>query len=74
MFTIPVVFNPKVNLIARLEFELTFYYVVDQYVSHYTTRTSPIYFFLERKHKSKSCFPSFLKKEHDALNFPIFYI
>ena len=33
--------NPKVNLIARLKFELTCYNVAVQNVSHYTTKTCP---------------------------------
>ena len=33
--------NPKVNVIARLEFELTYYDVADQHASHYTTGQPP---------------------------------
>ena len=32
--------NPKVNVIAQLEFELSYYDITVQHVSHYTTRTS----------------------------------
>ena len=31
--------SPKTNVIVRLEFELAYYEVIDQYVSHYGTRT-----------------------------------
>ena len=31
--------SPKVNLIAQLEFELTYYNVAVQHISHYTTET-----------------------------------
>ena len=35
----PLVINPKVNVLARLEFELGYYDVAAKHVSHYTTRT-----------------------------------
>ena len=31
----------KLNVIARLEFELVFYDIAEQHVSHYTTGTYP---------------------------------
>ena len=34
--------DPKVNLIARLEFELAHFRVAVQRFSHFTTRTSPL--------------------------------
>ena len=41
VFTFPKGISPKVNVIARLEFELAYYDVVVQYVSHYATTTLP---------------------------------
>ena len=37
---------PKVNVIARLEFELAFFDVAFEHVNHYTTGTSPVFFCL----------------------------
>ena len=34
--------SPKVNVIARLEFELAYYVVTVQHFSHYTMKTSSI--------------------------------
>ena len=33
--------SPKVNIIAQLEFELTYYDIVVQHVNHYATETLP---------------------------------
>ena len=38
--------NPKVNVRAQLEFEITYYAVIVQYNSHYVTKTPPIECFL----------------------------
>ena len=37
--TFPKCINPKVNFIARLEFELAFFKATVQYFSHYATGT-----------------------------------
>ena len=34
-------FNPKVNVIARMEFKLTYFEAVVQHISFYTTETLP---------------------------------
>ena len=39
--TFPKSISPKVNVIARLEFELSNYYVAVQHISHYATVTLP---------------------------------
>ena len=36
--------SPKVNLIVRLEFELTYFEAADLHISHYVTRTHPFQF------------------------------
>ena len=37
----PKDFKPKVNTLARLEFELAFYDVTVQHINHYVNATSP---------------------------------
>ena len=37
--------SPKVNLIAQLDFELTYYNAAVQYISHYTTMAPVIKYF-----------------------------
>ena len=41
VYTFPKGISSKMNISAQLEFELAFYDVTVQYVSHYTTGTSP---------------------------------
>ena len=42
--TIPKGVNPKGDVIARLEFEHTYYDVADQNFSHHSSRTTPVCF------------------------------
>ena len=35
--TFPKVISPKVNIMVRLEFELTYFKATVQYISHYAT-------------------------------------
>ena len=44
--------SPEVNVIARLEFELTYYEPGVLHFNHYTTGTSPRIFNLQRKDRS----------------------
>ena len=48
-------FSPKENVLVRLEFELAYYDVIAQYVSHFT-----IWIFIH----------SFSSSFHDAFSFP----
>ena len=42
--TFPKSLIPKVTVIARVEFELAYYAVTVQYLTHYTTGTTPTSF------------------------------
>ena len=44
--------SPKVNVLARLGFELVYYDVVVQYVSHYTKRIPPYFILMEGRNKN----------------------
>ena len=61
-YTFPKDIYPKVNVIARLEFELTYYDSAVHRFNHYTTRTPPtgrfVFFFVIAMNKSRSVFGS----------------